>query len=576
MIFTYGMRRNAVKLVGERSSSLDLARGRLVLISTVFALAYIMLAARAFDLTVIQGTLDRTDSSEFAQMQSGSDAGPRGDIFDRNGVLLATTLKTASLYADPRYISDPQTAAQGLVHIFPELSFGDVLQKLQSSKRFVWIRRGIVPEEQARVLEIGEPGLGFRYEDKRVYPHGPLAAHILGYTNIDAHGQAGIERGFNKYLGYGDPLRLTIDVRLQHALHREVSSVIREFSAKGGAGVIMDVTNGEILAGVSLPDFDPHNPGDASNAGVFNRLTLGVYELGSVFKIFSTAILFEHLNVKMNKKFDAREPIERGRFTINDYHAEKRILSVPEVFMYSSNIGSALMGEAVGTEVLKDFYSDLGLLDPMDFEIREVTAPIVPGPWRDINTLTASYGHGIATTPLQLTAAVSSVVNGGYVIKPTLVLDENSAGGAQDEYLRVVSAGTAHRMRQLMRLVVTDGTGTKADVPGYRVGGKTGTAEKIRKSGKGYDSDRLISSFIGVFPIDAPRYAVFVMIDEPQGTPASFGYATAGWTAAPAIARIVTAMASILGLEPAPVTPGREFGHELKRYVTVKSDERLD
>lgn len=574
MIFRAAMRRNAIKLEGERSSSLGLARGRIVLISGFFVLAYMVLAVRAFDLTIIQGELNRGEPTELAEAptkksKKANSNALRADVVDRNGVLLATTLETASLYADPRYISDPQVAAQGLVEIFPQLSFGDVLQKLQSEKRFVWIKRGITPDEQYQVLEIGEPGLSFRPEKKRIYPHGNLTSHMLGYVDIDGRGQAGIERSFNKYLNYGEPLSLTLDVRLQHVLHREISKTIEEFSALGGVGVIMDVTTGEILAGVSLPDFDPHNAGKAKSSAIFNGLTLGVYELGSVFKIFSTAALFETLNVPMNTTFDAREPIKYGRFTIRDYHAEDRVLTVPEVFMYSSNIGSAMMGQAVGTQALRDFYRDLGLLDPLEFEIKEVTKPIVPSPWSEIHTLTASYGHGVATTPLQLTSAVASIVNGGYAIKPTLILGKRDKSTTSD--VRVVSEQTAHRIRQLMRLAVTEGTGKNADVPGYRVGGKTGTAEKPGKIKKGYDSKRLLSSFIGVFPIDQPRYAVFIVIDEPKGTKESFGYATAGWTAAPAVKRVVSSMASVLGLKPAPmIASAPQFGDELRQYISLK------
>lgn len=577
MIFNYSMRRNAIKISGEKSTHLDLARGRLVLISGFFVLAYMVLAVRAFDLTVIQGELNRADNGQIAKVdlpaQKDDDIqqNVRADIVDRNGVLLATTLRTASLFADPHYISDPQMAAQGLVQIFPKLSYGDVLQKLQSEKRFVWLKRGITPHQQQQVLQIGEPGLSFRYENKRVYPQGSQIAHLLGYVNVDGEGQAGIERSFNKYLGYGDQLSLTIDSRLQHVLHREISKTIAEFSALGGVGVVMDVTNGEILAGVSLPDFDPHTPGKAKGSAIFNGLTLGVYELGSVFKIFSTAALFETLDVPMSTTFDASEPIKHGRFTIRDYHAEDRILTVPEVFMYSSNIGSAMMGQAVGTEALRDFYRDLGLLDTLDFEIKEVTRPIVPRPWGDIHTLTASYGHGLATTPLQLTAAVSTIVNGGYAIRPALVLDDRANDETKAQDVRVVSEQTAHRMRQLMRLVVTEGTGKSADVEGYAVGGKTGTAEKPKRDGKGYDRGRLMSSFVGVFPVDAPRYAVFVVIDEPKGTKASYGYATAGWTAAPAVSRIISSMASILGIKPVEVAEQQPFGTELKQYISVKN-----
>ena len=571
MIFQRQSRRNAIKLEGERSSSLDLARGRLVLISAVFVLAYILLAARAFDLMIIQGGLTEGDFTQTSAAQEPASI-TRADIVDRNGVLLATTLKTASLFVDPEFISDPQATAQGLVKIFPDLAFGDVLQKLQSDKRFIWIKRNIMPAEQYAVLELGQPGLQFEYEDTRVYPQGALGAHLVGYTDIDSHGQAGIERSFDKLLGDGQPLALTLDIRLQHALHREVQKSMKEFSAKAGAGVILDVTNGEVLAGVSLPDFDPHKAGDADKEEIFNRLTLGVYELGSVFKIFTTAALFETKNVPMSATFDAREPIKRGRFTINDYHGEDRVLTVPEVFMYSSNIGTAMMGEAVGTDGLKGFLKDIGLLTPLEFEVMEITSPIVPSPWRDINTLTAAYGHGVATTPMQLTTAVASIMNGGILVKPKIVMDTAATPSPQkSDEIRIVSPQTAHRMRQLMRLVVTDGTGSNADVPGYSVGGKTGTAEQ--PGGGGYDRKRLISSFIGVFPMDAPRYAVFVMLDQPKGTKASFGYATGGWTSAPAVARVIASMASIMGLQPREMPREQELSASLKQYVSAKAKE---
>ncbi len=576
MMFYGRIRRNAVKLEGERSSALDLARGRLVLMSGFFIIVYMVFAVRAFDLAVIQGHSVSRDAGRVVMAMPG-EALPalnvrRADITDRNGVLLATTLKTSALFADPYLIADADGAAKKLVKIFPNLKYGDVLQKLQSSSRFEWIDRNVSPDQQFEVLQIGEPGLDFKESYKRFYPQGPLAAHLLGYSNVDAQGLAGVERGFNKHLSEGHDLKLTLDVRLQHALRREVLAAMDEFEAPAAAGAIMDVTTGEILAGVSLPDFNPHHPpGKKNKDAMFNRLTLGAYELGSVFKIFSTAAFFERHDVPMSTKFDASEPIKIGRFTINDYHAEDRELTIPEVFMYSSNIGSALMGQSVGTEGLRGFYKDLGLLDPLDFEVREVARPLVPKPWREISTLTASYGHGLSTTPLQLVTAVSSVVNGGYLVKPSLVLDEET-DGQESEEVRVVSAKTAQRMRQLLRLVVTDGTASKAEVKGLRVGGKTGTAEKI-VNGK-YDNKKKISSFVGVFPMDAPRYAVFVMVDEPKGQKHTWNYATGGWVAAPAVARVVASMASILGIPPvSDDSPESHFGESLKQFVSAKEEQ---
>ena len=576
-MFSGRLRQNAVKIEGERSSALDLARGRLVLMSGFFILTYMVFALRAFDLAVIQGRVISYDGDQAVKAQTYSQpTAPdvrRADIFDRNGALLATTLKTSALFADPYLISDAQGAAKKLVKIFPNLKYGDVLQKLQSTKRFEWIERNVSPDQQFEVLQIGEPGLEFEETYKRFYPQSALMAHMLGYSDVDGRGLAGVERGFNKYLGEGHDLTLTLDVRLQHVLRREMLKTMEEFEALAAAGVIMEVITGEILAGVSLPDFNPHHPpGKKNESAMFNRLTLGVYELGSVFKIFSTAAFFERHNVPMSTIFDASEPIKIDRFTINDYHAEDRILTVPEVFMYSSNIGSALMGQAVGTENLKNFYRDLGLLDPLDFEVREVARPLVPKPWGEVHTLTASYGHGISTTPLQLVTAVSSIINGGYLVRPSLVMNQET-DGEEVKDIRIVSAKTAQRLRQLLRLVVTDGTASKAEVRGLRVGGKTGTAEKI--VGGKYHNEKKISSFVGVFPMDAPRYAILVMVDEPKGQKHTQNNATGGWVAAPAVARIVASMASILGIPPANENaPENHFGESLKKFVSAKEKRR--
>lgn len=571
MIFIRRIRQNPSRLQGEKSTSLDLARGRLVMIGAFFMLAYALLSLRALDLSVIQAHIFDPESTTEVVSNSPDENHRRADIVDRNGTLLATTLGTASLFADTRYISDPKTTAKGLNEIFPDLAYGDALQKLQSGKSFIWLKRRLTPTQQLQVLQLGEPGLRFEESSRRFYPQGALTTHLVGYTDIDAQGLSGIERSFDNVLKRGDkePLRLSLDIRLQHALHREIKAAADEFKAIGGAGVIMDVSNGEILAGVSYPDFDPHHIGKAKDTQRFNRLTLGAYELGSVFKIFSTAAFFETRGLPMSTTFDAREPIKKGRHTIRDFHAQKRILTVPEVFMHSSNIGTAMMGEAIGTEALRNFYTDLGLLTPLEFEIREVAKPILPNPWREINTLTASYGHGVATTPLQLAAGVSTVVNGGYLVKPKLVLGDDQP--AQSEDIRILSEETAHRMRQLLRIVVSEGTGGKADVKGYKVGGKTGTAEKI-VAGR-YDRKKKLSSFVGVFPSDAPRYAVFIMIDEPKGHKDTWGYATGGWVAAPAVSRVIASMASILNIPPqADEEPAKPFGHALKQYIVAKGD----
>lgn len=565
--------RKTLYMAGSRGSALDLARGRLVLISAIFVFAYLIVVARLVDVSIIQGALQRAgETFSFEQNTPASAAPRRADIVDRNGVLLARSLTTASLYVDPAMVADAPKLARDLSKIFSGLSYGEALKKLQGKGRFVWIKRNITPAEQQKILYLGDPALSFQSEDRRLYPQGELAAHMVGYSGVDGQGLAGIEGSFDALLAKGEePLMLTLDVRLQHALRREVGASIKKFNAAGGAGVIMDAQTGEILAAVSLPDFDPNAVPKSTDKRLFNRVTLGVYELGSTFKIFSTAAAIEKKHLELGHAFDARTPLQIGRFKINDYHAENRYLTVPEIFMHSSNIGSALMGRMVGTKDLKAFYDDLGLFRPAPVEIGEVGRPMIPDPWGEVHTVTASYGHGIAVSPLQMVSATASILNGGVMVRPTLVRDQ---GGSQkdDPHMRVVSTETAHRMRQLMRLTVSDGTGKSADVKGYDVGGKTGTAEKA--SGRGYNKKSLLSSFIGAFPMSAPRYVIYIMIDEPQGTKDTYGYATGGWVAAPYVANVVRAMAAVMGLKPED--GGTDIAAPLRRYVKSKDDIKAE
>lgn len=564
MQFYRAMRLHAAKIEGDRSATFDLARGRLVVISTCFALIYMVLAVRAFDLSVLQGAWLQGEDEAHAIAEQDKSALRRGNVYDRNGALVASSIEMPSLYADPRYIADPQKTAQALVSIFPELS-RDALQRSLSGKRhFIWVKRNISPDEQAKVMEIGEPGLNFRYEYKRVYPNKSEMAHILGTTDVDGKGLVGVERSFDSQLTAGQPVHMTLDARLQHALHREVARAMDDFDALGGAGVIMDARTGEVLAGVSLPDYNPHHVGAAKKAERFNRLTLGVYELGSVFKVFSVAAYLDAFAVNMSKRFDAKKPLKIGRFRISDYHPQKRDLTIPEVFVHSSNIGTALMAQELGADRLRDFYQDLGLLSALDVEIAEAASPLLPNRWGDVATMTASYGHGLATTPLHVAAAMAMVVNGGYYVRPTFIKSENPSGDKTDQRLRVMSEETSYKMRELLRLAVQAGTSRKANVQGYKVGGKTGTAEKHSASG-GYDRKRLVSSFVGAFPMDDPRYVIYIAIDEPKGQKHSYGYATAGWVAAPAFARTVSSVVSILGIVPQPDAPS--YKNPLQIYV---------
>jgi cell division protein FtsI (penicillin-binding protein 3) len=356
-----------------------------------------------------------------------------------------------------------------------------------------------------------------------------------------------VELSFDDLLRGGhDPLQLSIDIRIQHILHEELSRVATGFHAIGAAGVVLDVRTGEVLAMASLPDFDPNAPGAASADERFNRATLGIYEMGSVFKIFTMAMGLESGTIDLSSGYDTSKPIHIGGFTIRDYHAKSRWLSVPEIFMYSSNIGSAKIAADVGTETQEAFLSRLGMLQPASIELPEVGEPLYPSPWRPINTMTIAYGHGIAVSPLHLASAASAMINGG-ILRPATLLKRTPETVATGE--RVISDETSDEMRKLMRLVVEKGTGSFADVPGYLVGGKTGTADKAR--GGGYNEHSRIASFVGAFPINDPRYLVLVMADEPKPNASTHGYATGGWVAAPAVGRVIQRMALLLGMKPA-------------------------
>ena len=525
------------------SADVEIGRTRLLITSALFAAAFSVVAIRLVDVTLLgeSSSSHLTKGSGIATHQTS-----RADIIDRNGVLLATSLKTASLFANSRVIPNADVAAARLVETLPDLPESKTRSRLGGNQTFVWIKRHLTPRQQYQVNRLGIPGLNFKNEERRVYPAGNLASHVLGHTNIDAKGQMGIERKFDEELKtHQTPLKLSVDTRIQHTLRHELSRSMTKFSAVGAAGIVMDVNNGEILGMVSLPDFDPNllDPIDAEAR--FNRATQGVYEMGSTFKIFTTAMALDLGKVTMQGGYDATDPIRVSRFVIRDFHAKKRWLSVPEIFMYSSNVGSAKMALDVGAAGQREFLKKLGLLEPPPVELAEIGAPLVPARWRDINAMTISFGHGIAVSPLQLVAAVSAMVNGGILYKPTII--KHPIGGPLIAK-RVITAETSEQIRRLLRLVVAHGTGGKANVPGYLVGGKTGTAEKV--VGRRYKTKALMSSFVGAFPMNAPRYVVFAMLDEPSGTKETHGYATGGWVAAPVVGNVISRIGPMLGMKP--------------------------
>jgi cell division protein FtsI (penicillin-binding protein 3) len=540
----------------ERIAALiEACRSRLVLTAALFTLIFAVLALRLADVVLLPGAAAEAPLARFHAV--GLPPPLRADLVDRDGRLLATTLETPSLYADPRKIIDAHAATRAILSVLPQADPAEVYAKLTSRRSFAWIRRRLTPRQEYDINRLGIPGLQFAEEERRFYPYGDLAAHAVGFCGIDNTGLAGLERALDRRIRTGPgPIRLSLDARVQFVLHQELQKVVGDFTAKGAAGIVMNVRTGEIVAMVSLPDFDPNHPGisdpnlppaeeSQEKERTFNKITQGAYEMGSAFKIFNTAMALDAGTATMTSVYDAIHPIHIGRFTITDYHGKHRMLSVPEIFMYSSNIGSARMALQAGADRQRAFLARLGLLTPAAFPFAEVSKPRFPNPWREVNVITIAYGHGIAVSPLQVASAVSAIVNGG-ILRPATIL--KLPPGEVPNGRRVIAPETSNEMRKLLRLVVEYGTARFAAAPGYVVGGKTGTAEK-NLHGR-YELKKLMSDFAGVFPMQDPKYVVLTLVDEPHGTKATHGYATAGWTVVPATRRIIERIAPILGVEP--------------------------
>ncbi len=482
----------------------------------------------------------------------------RPDIIDRNGEVLATDLATASLFAEPRNIIDVDEAVELLSGVLPELNVADLRADLASDRGFVWLKREISALLRERVHDLGIPGIGFLTETRRFYPGGPSVGHIVGHVDVDNAGIAGLERSIDSS-GLGAlqavglarkgrsmaPVRLALDLRVQHAVRDELSRAMERYQAKAAVGIVLNAKTLEVVSMSSLPDYDPNNPAQALDDKRMNRALTGVYELGSIFKTFTTAMGLDTGVVDINTPIDARYPLSIGRFTIKDFHAKSRWLTVSEVFKYSSNIGTAKIARAVGKQRQQDYLKTLGLFDRMRTELPEGAMPLVPDRWADITAATVSYGHGIAVTPMHAAAAAAAVLNGGIYAAPTFY-PRTEAEMLQVGH-RVISPETSRKMRDLYYLNAHEGSGRQARVPGYNVGGKTGTAEKAAKGG--YSTDKRINSFLAAFPIDEPQYVTLVVLDEPQPEKGQTA-ATAGMNAAPTVANIVTRIGPMLDVKP--------------------------
>ena len=535
-----------LRLVGQRRQILAVMHQRLMLGMLVYGGIILIIALRLIYLAAFGDHAGRKGGlADFAP--------ERGDIVDREGHALARTIDAWTIGLHPsKIIGNKLDLARKLAELMPEKDAAAYLQMLRSDRSFYYLRRRAPPGLVAAINALGEPGLALEREPDRLYPQTTLAAHVIGFTDLDGKGNAGIERAFDERLRdpelRGEPIVLSISSRVQQALEHELGDAMAKFSAIGAAGVVMDIHTGEVLAMTSLPQLNPNAAGQGTPEARFNRATLGVYELGSTFKPFTVAMAMDSGVIKsMGQMYNCPDVLNIAGRSIHDTHPFGGPCSVADIMRESSNIGTGQIADQLGATRQKAFLKKMGFLDRVEIELRERGRTLTPGAnWNQIETITVGYGHGIAVTPLHLATGYATLFNGGIYRPATLLkVDKNHAPGKGH---RVFSEETSYKMRSLLRLVVMKGTGKKADAPGYRVGGKTGTANKAVAGG--YSNTRVVTSFAGVFPMDEPRYAMVLMLDEPQPTAETFGFRTAGWNAAPAFGRTVARIAPMLGIRP--------------------------
>jgi cell division protein FtsI (penicillin-binding protein 3) len=522
-------------------SQIKQIRLRLLVLIIAFMTVFALIQIRLVDIMLLQS--DRLDNGGFAQIADGLD---RGKILDAHGNVIATTLVTASLYGNPKMIMDAKEAATKLVGVFPDLKLETLYQKLTADKGFVWLKRNLSPSDQQRVIELGLPGLDFQYEKKRIYPQGSLFAHVVGLTDIDGNGIAGIEKQFDHILREENKdIKLSLSLPIQHVLYDELQQSIEKFKAQGGSAMVVSIKTGKVLGMVSAPDFDPNNPRTMTATTAFNRNTLGVYELGSIMKLLNTALFLRHGNGNLHTVFDATHPLKLGRFRIKDYRGQNRPLTVEEIFFHSSNIGSALMALSVGPEKQMAFLREIGLFDSPSVELPEKGKPLVPSKVSKASCITIAFGHGLAATPIQFMQSITNLLVGRSIPLTVLSNPERTPSSSNELF----SPNHAQTLCSLMLKTLEEGTAKKARVQGYLIGGKTGTAEKI-ENGRYIKNGKNLTSFVGVFPIDNPQYIVFATLDQPQALKETYGFTAGGWNAAPLGGSIISRIAPMLGVAP--------------------------
>ncbi len=535
-------------------------------IRTVALGMFVAYAAIGVKLVVLGLSHDPPQTLKGAADQAVS--GARPDLLDRNGELLATDIKTVSVFAEPNRIIDKDEAVELITAVLPDVNAKELRERLGAKKGFVWVKRQITPKEQAEIFHLGLPGVGFLPENKRVYPNGPIGAHVIGYVDKDNVGIAGMEKyldeqsltdphvpGFVVDPESLKPVRLSLDLKVTHALRDELLAGMERFRAKAAAGVIVDVNTGEMLALESLPDYDPNQPLDAQDPSKINRINVGVYEMGSTFKAISIAMALDLGKVTLGSHVDARDSLRYGRFTIHDFHATHRVLSVPEVFTHSSNIGTARMAMMVGVEAHQAFLRKMGQLDRLRTELPESAEPLAPKRWSLLNTMTIAFGQGLNVAPLQAVMAVAALVNGGKMMAPTFL--PRTEAEAAKVGRRVVSEQTSESLRYLLRSNATHGTAGLANVPGYYVGGKTGTADKIIHGH--YSHDKVFTTFMAVTPANKPKYLYLAIYDDPQAAPGDGGYHTAAYNAGRTVGALIRRIQPLEGVPPMKEAPNQPF-----------------
>jgi len=541
----------SIAIDGARKSRGHMTKSRIRLTIAIAMVLFAIVAIRLVMLATVQ-----VDDVTLGQARPALTA-TRPALLDRNGSPLAIDIQVPSLFAEPRRIIDVDEAVEALSVEFPTMDRKWLRERLDGDEGFVWLKRELTPQQKERILRLGIPGIDFVSESRRFYPGGNVAAHILGAVNVDNVGIAGLERHLDQRevallqdLGFArdrslQPVELSIDLRVQYAIHRELVDALERYQAIAAAGVMMNVKTGEIVALVSLPDFDPNMPAGALEEGRINRITAGKFELGSTLKPITAAAALDSGLVQITDEFDATKPVQFGRFRIGDFHAKKRVLSLPEVIKYSSNIGTIKMMQALGKDRYREFLTSVGMDGAPVIELPEKTQSQIKKKFSEVGAATASFGHGLSVTPLQLLTAYSALVNGGDLITPTLLPRDRIAALANSK--KVINERTSDQIRYLLRLNSLEGSGRKASPDGYRVGGKTGTAEKV-VDGK-YSDDKLLNVFASAFPMDAPQFAMVILVDEPIKEDERSGH-TAAWNAGAVTGRIIERVAPMLGIVP--------------------------